>query len=241
MIAFLMLLSRVLVPSWKEYNLGKESSLGGMTSQEYLFSGIWKQFGNVGEAAGCMTGLCVLMTKYGSHQRSFISCTPQICKAKSAWWWLVATLLVLSPSSGLVTVVGRPQFYDFVSADVIIAQLIVMIPLRLKESQYMGEMASTTTSSVTRLLCLSHQKATEFGWAHLFGKWAGECFIWVHAEPYKFKVRQQRVSPFTETVISKMNPTATEHLQPDHSLEMTYKPNVYVWETWVRAFSISKY
>lgn len=82
----------------------------------------------------------------------------------------MATLLVLSPSSGLVTVVGRPQFYDFVSADVIIAQLIVMIPLRLKESQYMGEMASTTTSSVTRLLCLSHQKATEFGWAHLFGK-----------------------------------------------------------------------
>lgn len=45
----------------------------------------------------------------------------------------MATLLVLSPSSGLVTVVGRPQFYDFVPGDVIIAQLIVMIPKRLKE------------------------------------------------------------------------------------------------------------
>lgn len=114
MIAFLMLLSRISVPSWKKYNIGKESGLGGMTSQEYLFSGIWKQFGNVGEAVGWMTGFCVLMTKCVSHQRSFISCTPQICKPKSAWWWPVATLLVLYPSSGLMTVVGRPQFYDFV-------------------------------------------------------------------------------------------------------------------------------
>jgi len=38
-----------------------------MTSQEYLFSGIWKQFGNVGEAVGWMTGFYVLMTKYVSH------------------------------------------------------------------------------------------------------------------------------------------------------------------------------
>jgi len=47
----------------------------------------------------------------------------------------VAIILVLSPSSGLVTVVGRPQFYDFVPADVVITQLIVMIPQRLKELQ----------------------------------------------------------------------------------------------------------
>lgn len=47
----------------------------------------------------------------------------------------MATLLVLSPSSGLVTVVRTSQFYDFIPADVIIAQLIVMIPQRLKELQ----------------------------------------------------------------------------------------------------------
>lgn len=36
MIAFLMLLSRVLVPSCTEYNLGKESSLGRMISSEII-------------------------------------------------------------------------------------------------------------------------------------------------------------------------------------------------------------
>lgn len=55
---FFMLLPRVLVPSWKKYNLGKESSLGGwLDSQEYLFSGIGKHIGSVGEAVGWMTGL----------------------------------------------------------------------------------------------------------------------------------------------------------------------------------------
>lgn len=63
----------------------------------------------------------------------------------------MATLLVLSQSAGLVTMAGRPQFYDYIPADVIIAQLIVMSPQRLKELQYMGEMASIKTSSETQL------------------------------------------------------------------------------------------
>lgn len=82
----------------------------------------------------------------------------------------MATVLVLSPPSGLVTTVGRPQFYSFVLTDVIIVQLIVMIRHRLEEWQWMGEMAPTTTSSVTCLLCLSQQHATEFGWAHVFAE-----------------------------------------------------------------------
>lgn len=82
----------------------------------------------------------------------------------------MATLLVLSLSSGLVTMVGRPQFYGFVLTGVIIVQLIVMIPQKLKEWQWMGEMAPTTTSSVTCLLCLSPQQATEFGWARILGE-----------------------------------------------------------------------
>ena len=81
----------------------------------------------------------------------------------------------------------------------------------------------------------------EFGRAHLFGEWAGGCFIWVHAKAYKLKVRQRKTSPFTEIVISTMNPIHTEYLQPNHSLEITYKPHVYVWETWVRTFFTSKY
>lgn len=38
----------------------------------------------------------------------------------------------LSPSSELVTVVGRPGLYDFIAADVISAQLIVMVPQGLR-------------------------------------------------------------------------------------------------------------
>lgn len=61
------------------------------------------------------------MTKCVSHQRSFISCTPQLFKPGG-------DTPCLSPSSELVTVVGRPGLYDFAAADVIIAELIVMAP-----------------------------------------------------------------------------------------------------------------
>lgn len=53
----------------------------------------------------------------------------------------------LSPSSEPVTVVGR--LYDFIPADVIIAQLIVMAPQGPRKLQEMGEVASRTVSSGT--------------------------------------------------------------------------------------------
>lgn len=89
---------------------------------------------------------------------------PAATQASACWLVTRGDTSCLSPSSELVAVVARPRLYDFIPADVIIAQLIVMVPQgQRKKLQEMGEVASRRVSSVTRLLCLSRQQAAELG------------------------------------------------------------------------------
>lgn len=58
MAAFFMLLPRILVQIERNIIWEKRAAWEDdwVTSQEYLFSGIWKHIGSVGEAVGWMTG-----------------------------------------------------------------------------------------------------------------------------------------------------------------------------------------
>lgn len=105
-----------------------------------------------------MSGFFILMTKCASRQRSLISCPHNYASLSLPG----GDTSCLSPSSELVTVVGRPGLYDFIPADVIIAQLTVMVPQGPRKLQWMGEEASRTVSCATWVLCLSHQQAAGF-------------------------------------------------------------------------------